>query len=124
MSSPKDRWLDREAGPIVRPYAMTRGRTRPHGDGFDLMAVVTVTGRMPLDTRWLSPEHLQILRICRTPTPVVDVASDLAVPLGVARVLLGDLRDEDLITLVIEPQTDKGPEEGVLREVLNGLRAL
>jgi hypothetical protein len=124
MSSPKDRWLDREAGPVVRPYAMTRGRTRPDGDGFDLMAIVTVTGRTPLDTRRLSPEHLQILRICTLPTPVVDVASDIAIPLGVARVLLGDLRDEGLITLVTVPQTDNGPEEGVLREVLNGLRAL
>ncbi|MBC6458320.1 DUF742 domain-containing protein [Actinomadura sp. HBU206391] len=124
MSSPKDRWLDREAGPVVRPYAVTRGRTRPHGDGFDLLAVVTATGRAPLDIRRLSPEHLQILRICRLPTPVVDVASDVAVPLGVARVLLGDLREEGLITLVAAPQADTGPEEGVLREVLNGLRAL
>ena len=24
-----DRWFDREAGPVVRPYALTMGRTRP-----------------------------------------------------------------------------------------------
>ncbi|MCW2898947.1 MAG: hypothetical protein JWO67_1212 [Streptosporangiaceae bacterium] len=124
MSSPKDRWLDRDAGPIVRPYAMTRGRTRPRGDAFDLMSVVAVTGRMPYDSRRLSPEHLRILSLCRAPTPVVDVASDLAVPLGVARVLLGDLRDEALITVVDAPQNDQVPHEGVLREVLSGLRAL
>jgi Protein of unknown function (DUF742) len=124
MSPAKDRWLDREAGPVVRPYAVTRGRTRPHGDDFDLMAVVTVTGRTPSDVRRLTPEHLQILRICRLPIPVVDVASDIALPLGVARVLLGDLRDVGLITLDTAPQTENGPEEGVLREVLNGLRAL
>ncbi|GAA2094049.1 DUF742 domain-containing protein [Actinomadura alba] len=124
MSAPKDTWLDREAGPVVRPYAVTRGRTRPQGDDFDLMAVVTVTAQAPLDPRRLSPEHLRILQVCAVPTPVVDVAVDVAVPLGVARVLLGDLRDEGLITLVTEPETGKGPEEGVLREVLNGLRAL
>ena len=26
-----ERWLDRDAGPVVRPYALTRGRTRPPG---------------------------------------------------------------------------------------------
>ena len=29
MAAPKDRWLDREAGPVVRPYAVTKGRTAP-----------------------------------------------------------------------------------------------
>ena len=34
-----DRWLDRDAGPIVRPYALTGGRTRPKGKTFDLMTM-------------------------------------------------------------------------------------
>lgn len=124
MSSRQDRWLDRDAGPVVRPYAVTRGRTRPRGGGFDLMAVVSVTGRVPHDPRRLGPEHLRILRLCGAPVPVVDVASDMAIPLGVVRVLLGDLRDEGLITVITAPEQDQGPHEGVLKEMLNELRAL
>ncbi len=39
--SRKEQWLDEAAGPIVRPYAVTRGRTRPRGEKLDL---VTMTG--------------------------------------------------------------------------------
>ena len=124
MSSAKDRWFDRDAGPVVRPYAMTRGRTRPRGAGFELLAVVAVTGRAAADRRRLGPEHLRILRLCRLPTPVADVASDMAVPLGVVRVLLGDLRDDGLITVVGAPRREEIVREDVLQDVLDGLRTL
>jgi len=126
MNAPGDRWLDRDAGPVVRPYAMTRGRTRPRGETFDLIAVVTATGEQPGDRLRYSPEHARLLRRCARPVSVVDLASDFGLPVGVVRVLLGDLRDQGLVTVVsaIEPAVDRRPESGVLREVLNGLRAL
>jgi hypothetical protein len=123
MSSSQGRWSERDAGRVVRPYALTRGRTRPQGEGFDLMATVAATGRVPSDARRLGPEHVEIIRMCRVPIPVADVASDLGVPLGVVRVLLGDLRDEGVIAVIDTPQTGQ-VGEGVLRDVLNGLRAL
>ncbi|MFD0682977.1 DUF742 domain-containing protein [Actinomadura fibrosa] len=125
MSPSPERWLDRDAGPVVRPYAMTRGRTRPRGAGFELIAVVKATGEQPGDRLRYSPEHLRILRGCERPVPVVDLVADVALPLGVVRVLLGDLRDEGLITVLpaAEPAGDR-PGPGVLREVLSGLRAL
>nr|BFE85678.1 hypothetical protein GCM10020093_082790 [Planobispora longispora] len=44
-----ERWLDQDAGPIVRPYTVTRGRTRPTSDRFDLIATVVATGPAPPD---------------------------------------------------------------------------
>ncbi|GAA2601390.1 DUF742 domain-containing protein [Actinomadura fulvescens] len=125
MNARGDRWLDREAGPVVRPYAMVRGRTRPRGEGFDLIAVVAATGERPGDRLRYRPEHARLLRRCADPVSVVDLASEIALPLGVVRVLLGDLRDQGLVAVVatIEPVGDR-PNVGVLREVLNGLRAL
>ena len=39
-----DRWFDREAGPVVRPYALTKGRTLPSGGAsFGLIDVVIAT---------------------------------------------------------------------------------
>ena len=37
----RSHWFDDEAGPVVRPYAMTRGRTSSQGQHrLDLIAVV------------------------------------------------------------------------------------
>lgn len=126
MSSSAERWLDRDAGPVVRPYAMTRGRTRPDGAGFELIAVVAATGVPPGDRLRYSPDHTRVLRGCARPVPVVDLAADLGLPIGVVRVLLGDLRDEGLIAVIADQRsiTGRRPSNGVLREVLNGLRAL
>ncbi|TQM70721.1 uncharacterized protein DUF742 [Actinomadura hallensis] len=125
MSS-SERWLDREAGPLVRPYAMTRGRTRPEGGDFELITVVTATGVPAGERLRYSPDHARVLRACARPVAVVDLSADLGLPIGVVRVLLGDLRDEGLISVVdaVEPAQGRRPPKGVLREVLNGLRAL
>ena len=72
MSSPEDQWLDHDAGPVVRPYALTGGRTRPSGESFDLIAVVSVVAGLPSDPPGLEPEHVQVLHRCRTPTSVAD----------------------------------------------------
>ncbi|WP_242614078.1 DUF742 domain-containing protein [Actinomadura roseirufa] len=125
MTPPAERWLDRDAGPVVRPYAVTGGRTRPDGEDFELLAVVAATGVPPGDRLRFRPEHLRILRGCARPVPVADLAADLRLPLGVVRVLLGDLRDEGLVAVVRPGAAAAGrPDAGVLREVLHGLRAL
>ncbi|QXJ24680.1 DUF742 domain-containing protein [Actinomadura graeca] len=120
-----ERWLDRDAGPLVRPYARTRGRTRPDGEGFELIAVVAAV-RPPTDDRLrYSPDHLRIMRGCARPVTVADLVADVGLPLGVVRVLLGDLRDEGLVAVVAAGgPAGVRPAAGVLREVLNGLRAL
>jgi len=121
---PRKRWLDAEAGPVVRPYALTRGRTRPRGETFDLIDVVVATGQAMTDMPWLGPEHGRILAMCRRPAVVADVASDIDLPLAVVRVLLSDLSQEGLIT-VLRPASDAPTSDlSVMRNVLNGLKAL
>lgn len=119
-----DRWFDREAGPVVRPYAVARGRTRPRTGQFDLVSVVVATGVPPPDTIWLGPEQLHMLGLCRRPVTVADVASDMDLPLGVVRVLLSDLNDQGLVSVLSIPQPREVPNVHVLRKVLNGLKAL
>ena len=122
MSSDGEIWLDRAAGPVVRPYALTRGRTRPAGAQLGLIDVVAAgpAAEIPLS---LGPEHRRLLDLCRWPAAVADLASDIDLPLGVVRVLLDDLTRHGLVRVVGE-QSRGGPEESVLRSVLNGLRAL
>jgi hypothetical protein len=118
------RWFDDAAGPVVRPYAVTRGRTRSPGQQPDLVAVVVGAAPSRMDRRWLEPEHLRVLSRCRQPITVVDLAADLDLPLGVVRVLIGDLTDKGLARVSTPAPSEFARDEAVLRMVLDELHTL
>jgi hypothetical protein len=118
-----DRWLDRDAGPVVRPYALTGGRTRPIGEAFDLLALVTAANTESVDMILLEPEQIDVLRLCRQPVPVADLASDLDLPLGVVRILLSDMRERGLIT-IRAPGRARLTDPQLLKDVADALRRL
>jgi hypothetical protein len=125
MPSNDERWLDAEAGRVVRPYALTQGRTRHSGEAFDLVATVLTTQARIADLGSLGPEHVSVLQIAQVPTTVVDIASDVDLPLGVVRILLGDLRELGLVTIQAPvPMKPRQVDRNTLREVLHGLRGL
>ncbi|MCM2579253.1 DUF742 domain-containing protein [Streptomyces meridianus] len=128
-----ERWFDDAAGRVVRPYAMTRGRTSTAADEhLDLIALVLseVTpaeledGDDPVGGS-LTPEHIDIVGFCQdNPQSVAEVATELDLPVGVVRVLIGDLLDEELVRVSRPVPLAELPEESILREVIEGLRAL
>jgi len=120
----EDQWLDEDAGPVVRPYALTRGRTRPTGEALDLIALVTAVRGVEVNPTGLDPEHLALLRMCRLPASVADLAADLDLPLGVVQVLLADLRARSLISVHHPTLPAQLPDPRILREVADGLRRL
>jgi hypothetical protein len=124
MPSHDERWLDAEAGPVVRPYALTQGRTRPVGASFDLVATVKATRARVADPASLAPEHVRVLQLARAPTTVADIASDVDLPLGVVRIILADLRELGLVAISRPPAGTERVDQHTLREVLNGLRGL
>ena len=128
---PEDEWAGAEhAGEepadavAVRPYAWTRGRTRPvydlavetlvstSDDGRDVAALTTV-------------EHRSVAKLCREPRSVAEVAALLSLPLGVARVVLGDMADIGLV-MVHQTAGSAGdvPDIALMERVLSGLRRL
>lgn len=119
-----NRWLDREAGPVVRPYAVTKGRTTPSGGAwFGLIDIVVRTGERTSEDFRQGPEHRRIMSLCQRPIPVVDLTSEIDLPLGVVRVLLGDLTEAGMVR-VIPGQEDAEPDQRLLRMVLDGLESL
>jgi hypothetical protein len=116
-------WLDRDAGPVVRPYAVTRGRTRAPGVALGLIDLVVSAGRHAAEKRGLAPEHRLLLGLAGAPIALADLASDADLPLGVVRVLVGDLQEMGLVTIAASPASGR-QDERVLRSVLDGLRAL
>jgi hypothetical protein len=123
VSPAADRWLDGDAGPVVRPYALTGGRTRPSGESFDLVSMVVAIRGSRADPLGLEPEHLVVLHRCRLPISVADLAADLDLPLGVVRILIADLREGGLVA-VHHPVPMRLTDPRLLREVADGLRKL
>ncbi|MEU1460381.1 DUF742 domain-containing protein [Streptomyces sp. NPDC005727] len=126
---PGIQWYDGEAGPLVRPYAMTGGRTQPGPSGvsFDLIALVTLDPAAPAmdDDTALGPEHRALIGLCRLETQsVAELAAGADLPVGVVRVLLGDLLELGRVTVSRPVPPAHLPDERVLREVIEGLRAL
>ena len=101
------KWVDRDSDPVVRPYALTGGRTEPaDGEVLDLIAIIVDSGAAgwsPLTRSGSVPEHRRILKLCRRPATVADVASDTALPVGVIRVLLADLIQQGRIKVLAGP---------------------
>jgi hypothetical protein len=121
---PERIWVDDEAGPVVRHYARTSGRTRPVRGEFDLITLVMTTRAAATGDISLQPEHQRIVTLCRNPTSVAELATHLDVPVGTVRVLLGDLLDRGYIRTRSPGPATHLPNERVFKAVLDGLRSL
>lgn len=111
---------------LVRPYARTGGRTRPVRD-LDLEALVrtTLAGKEASTSPWLTPEHTSIIEMCSGTVSVAEIAARLAVPLGVARVIIADMMDLGLVEVMKTSATDGDERDpDFLRRVLSGLQRL
>ncbi|MGI8628271.1 MAG: DUF742 domain-containing protein [Geodermatophilaceae bacterium] len=110
--------------PIVRPYARTRGRTRSDYD-LPIEALVTTTQGAASGDSHLNPEHRPIAELCVQVQSVAEVAASLTLPLGVARVLLGDMARIGLVSVHTTVGDETGqPTVALLETVLSGLRQL
>jgi hypothetical protein len=108
----------------VRPYAWTRGRTK---SGLDLAieALVSTSQRAKDQMGLLQVEHRAVAELCEQTRSVAEVAALLSIPLGVARVVLGDMVGLNLVT-VHQTASSAGnePDLALMERVLSGLRRL
>lgn len=119
--SEEDGWYDEAAGPLVRPYTITGGRTPADAERLDLATQVR-TLRPEQEPPGLGPEHLAILELCRQPVSIAEVAAYVKVPLGVVRVLCGDLIQRGLvITRSPTFRPAQAPNHETLQAVLDAL---
>jgi DNA-directed RNA polymerase specialized sigma24 family protein len=117
-------WLDQDAGPVVRPYTLTGGRSRPITGGLSLLTQVEALYAPEADLLNLQPEHRAILTMTRTALSMAEIAARLDLPVGVVRVLIGDLLHENLVSTFESDSAVNPPDENILQAVIDGLRAL
>ena len=107
-----------------RLYTLTRGRSRADHHQLDLVTLV-VSRAEP--TRGMQSEHVRILQLCRSPTAVVEISADLALPVSVVKVLLSDLLDAGQLSARNPSSPRVGtslPDAEFLKKVLVGLENL
>ena len=112
----------KETYDLVRPYSWTQGRT---ASTFDLAveALVSAAGRSP--NPMAGPEHRRILELCATPRSVAELAATMSMPLGVVRVLLGDLAAAGNVAVHrTVGSADAAPDVALMQRVLTGLQRL
>jgi Protein of unknown function (DUF742) len=110
---------------VVRPYVLTGGRTRPTGPTLALDTTIrTPVTAVSGPTRPDTPEAARIVELCHTPTSLAELAGRLTVPIGVVRVLVGDLAAAGTVT--VDPPTPPGvaTDVALLEKLLDGIRAL
>ena len=75
---------------------MTGGRTRPTHDDLEIETLVCTTSTGD-QTPKLTVEQRAIAALCRDILSIAEVSAHLHLPLGVVRVLVGDMADEHLV---------------------------
>jgi hypothetical protein len=123
---------DEPTGALVRPYAVTRGRTRPKLEiALEALVETTVRGRSNSHNGRgnTGGEHQYIAAMCDggRVQSLAEIAARMQLPLGVARVIVADMATDGLVAVYeptsLEDETDAVGTE-LLERVLSGLRRL
>lgn len=106
---------------LLRPYVRTGGRTRADAD---LPIEALVIGVPSIDHTRMPPEHRQVHSLCTEPRSVAEVAAYSRLPIGAARVIIGDMLIIGLLVLCSNEVTAETPTMELMARVREGLRNL
>jgi hypothetical protein len=112
-----------EPGRLVRPYYMTGGRARPAQNDLEIEALVSTTAQGERSPK-LTVEQRAIIALCRDLLSIAEVSARLDLPLGVARVVIGDMAAEGLVILHRPTTVGDRPDLALLQRVLYGLNQI
>jgi hypothetical protein len=125
MALPTQPWEPEEDAPsarVVRPYTLTGGRTAPK---VDLPVEATLRREGSGSEEPTDANLVRILEVCDKRS-VAEVSAHVHMPIGVVRVLLGDLVEQGHVrvqaTLTANSSQDERRE--LIERTLRGLRTL
>ena len=113
----------RGANRVVRPYAITGGRTQPARADLELEALV-FADPAALAAADLGDERRAIVLLCAEALSVAEISAHLAIPVGVTRVLVADMVADGLVHLHRPGAPGARPDLALLERVLEGLRSI
>ncbi|HEV3357437.1 MAG TPA: DUF742 domain-containing protein [Pseudonocardiaceae bacterium] len=110
---------------MARPYAWTEGRTRAHIQvAIEAIVQISPSGRT-LPYNHADPRSV-VVRLCREPQSLAEIGARLALPIGVARVLVSDLVAAELLIVrnTLTEESSLAQRRDLLERVLDGLHTL
>ncbi|MDR3661076.1 MAG: DUF742 domain-containing protein [Mycobacterium sp.] len=110
---------------LVRPYTLTAGRTSTEVE-LPLEAPIYPLVTAPASSWPGNDVRAEIVKLGFTRPSVAEVAAKLAIPLGVARVLIGDLVTQGYLQVhaTLGTSTSVDDRRDLIGRTLRGLRAL
>lgn len=111
----------RETGRLIRPYAMTGGRTLADTE-ISLEAQIQATTRASQHLGAYRWEAAKVVELVQSPMALIEIAARLQIPIGVARVLVADLVNDGAVMLHIPEKSQSFAS--LLERVLDGVRNL
>ena len=109
---------------LVRPYMLTRGRTTSSLGVFELHAPALALVTPEQLGRGATPEDRRIVELCQTPISVAELAARLSAPVGVVRVLVGDLVVARMVHVRQSEDRAEHRDVRLLERLLEGIRAI
>ena len=110
---------------LVRPYTLTAGRTRSE---VYLPLEAPVHTVSPVVTSMWPPSDMRskIVALCMESPSVAEISARLSLPLGVARVLVGDLVESGTlrVSATLDDDATAAERRELIGRTLRGLRAL
>ncbi|MET9030898.1 DUF742 domain-containing protein [Nocardia sp. NPDC004168] len=101
MVRERNPWYDEAAGPLVRLYGVTRGRTREVTPELSMITIVVANAEnADARLRQMDTEYRQIFAIARRPRAIAEIAARLGLPLRVSRILIGDLIEDGYLSII------------------------
>jgi hypothetical protein len=116
---------DDPRGRLVRPYAVTRGRTEPTRE-IAIEALLQTSALGSSEGQYGDRDRRRIVRMCEErPQSLAEISAYLGLPLGVVRVLVADMIGANLLVLHDDAESgDISERIDVLERVLVGLHRL
>ena len=115
---------DEAAPSAVRAYAWTRGRTTPQYR-LEIETLLSTTDRYREHDEATPTEYHAVAALCHQLTSVAEVAALLRLPLGIAKVLAGDMAANGLLHVHETASIDgESPDLLLMERILSGLRRL
>lgn len=124
LPEPEDDAADTSSPAVVRPYAWTKGRTTSQ-IRFEIETLLSTTAAYSEQDDATSSEFHTVAALCHQPRSIAEVAALLGIPLGVAKVLAGDMAGAGLLAVHETASVDgEGPGIELMERILAGLRSL
>ncbi|WP_330178583.1 DUF742 domain-containing protein [Nocardia sp. NBC_01503] len=123
MDQERDYWYDEAAGPLVRMYGVTRGRTRDVTPELSMITIVVAVPGTP-DTRLqrMDPEYQRIVEIAQYPRAIAEISARLHLPVRVIRILIGDLIADGYLSINSNQARHSAPDKSEAAELLRAIR--